>query len=168
MEASCRSFLALTQLAVEQVLNGFAAGSDGLILSVAYTWRHYIELRLKLLVVAADMIRGRPRRLLRGHVLSYWWKLARENLQDVFANEDHATHLPPVDVHVAELDRLDPQGVTFRYTIEQNGATAMPEGLVGLDWIAFAAIVDDVSGTLEGAAGMFADAVQYALDNRGS
>ncbi len=167
MEHACRSFLALAEIGIKHVLGGHGEGRDALILSTVFTWRHYIELRLKLLVVADDSLHSRPRRELKGHRLNYWWKIARAAITATFPDEDHATHLPAVDLHVEELDRLDPGAVSFRYTIEKDGSSALQPGLAGFDWDVFAGLVDEVSTTLEGAAAMFAGAVEHAVNNPG-
>jgi hypothetical protein len=150
LETACRGYCRQVEINLERVLRT-RNDLDVLFLPTMSAWRHYLELRLKQLLLHAAKIDDEEATIDGTHSLSFLWKKARAMLVERFPDEPHDQELVQVDEHIAELDTIDPKSMTFRYTIDKQRAPLLPDELTHFGYVEFCAVVKSVRLTLEGA-----------------
>jgi hypothetical protein len=165
LEATCRGYHRLVELGLKHVLED-QRDLDILLPPIVATWRHYVELRLKLLSLNAAEIEDEIGKIDKTHKLAFLWGKARAMLVRLFPHEAHDEALSQVDEHIAELSEIDPTSMTFRYTIGLDRKSLLPRDLTHVGYVEFAEVFESVSATLEGASCMMRAACDYANDAR--
>ena len=94
---------------------------DGLIFPFVHAWRQHIELSLKQLIVAAELLDEVEAPAPSGHDLLGLWHRCRSALGQRGSDED----LENVERIIAEFGRLDPSGEVFRYATSKDGSPTL-------------------------------------------
>jgi len=165
LHATCASYLRSAQLHLRHVLDT-GRDLDMLALPILFSWRHYLELRFKLLCVDAAIVQDEAMTIDGTHDLKILWKKARARLVELFPREDHARELAAVDAHIPELARIDPRSMTFRYTVGKNWERLLPLQVTHVAYAELAQLVAETSSILEAASCMTAQAVDYVTAAR--
>lgn len=121
---------------------------DTMIYPLVANWRHYVELRLKLICFALADLREDDERVHATHDLRWLWNRVRGFLVRQFPDEA-VEQLACLDEHVEHLAAIDPNSMVFRYTIDKEGRASLPEDLEYIGYVEFAQAVEEVSLTLE-------------------
>lgn len=103
-----------------------SAGRDTerLILPIMFLYRHYLELRLKELNTTGHELLSKKGELPGGHSLMNLWAEARRILEEVWP-AGSKKELHAMDVIIREFDKIDPEGVAFRYPTNSNGLSTL-------------------------------------------
>ncbi len=93
---------------------------DVLVYPAVYLYRHHLELLLKSLIEEASMVLEEPHAPRFGHKLAELWNEAKSLIERALPDADwnqneHVTRL------VNELDAIDPNGESFRYSESKRG-----------------------------------------------
>ena len=125
----------------EHYIDGFRTAADSLAASTAGEWRasnlvyptmflyrHYLELRIKQLIVGFRKLLGLPEEVPAPHqLLSLWESLRDLELQAIKSGEWSATEsfdkYPEVESLIREFNRIDQDSYEFRYPVNKKGAT---------------------------------------------
>lgn len=91
-------------------------GMDTLIYPIVFLYRHYIELRLKQLIIAGQKLLEQPINYKDIHDLVILWRPCREILQKIWPEEPVATW-DNVEKLIKEFNQKDTEGMNFRYPI---------------------------------------------------
>lgn len=133
----------------DRLVEQFADWPDGEFYAacpIMFLYRHYLELKLKELVirldhwhgVADDFTRSRPRRTpvpfsVPGHKLRESWEMVRsllEQMSDEFLScgvlDEFVTGYDEIEARVSDFDRLDRSSMMFRYPTDRKG---VPHGV---------------------------------------
>jgi HEPN domain-containing protein len=124
--------------------------SDRLILPALFSYRHWLELRLKALLIRTQRL-GRD--LLDPawtHNLSALWERVQPALELALPDLDES-QMTAVRSIVLEFSATDPRSEGFRYAITRRGDVSLPEDLVEVDMAHFTAVMREVSQFLEDA-----------------
>lgn len=140
-------YLYLVQDTLEQMLQR-PRHLDTMIYPLVANWRHYVELRLKLICFALADLREDEERVHATHDLRWLWKRARTCLLDQFP-EEAPEQLKCIDEHIKQLTAVDPNSMVFRYTIDKEGNASLPQGLQHIGYVELSQTVEDVSLMLE-------------------
>lgn len=136
LEAACQSNLRSATVLLDHVRTR-QSDLDALVHRILAHWHDYLELRFKLLGVAAEGT-GKT------HDLAVLWARVRARIVD--RSEQRC-----LDEHIADLVTLDPDAMALRYTRELASDRKIPAWLRNLDYIELAYVVMEVSTILEAA-----------------
>ena len=159
LEAACIGYLRAVEALLGHVISA-RNDLDTLFYPIVFNWRHYIELRLKTICLDLSALEAERAEIQKTHDLTRLWSRARKGLVEKFPNEDHK-ELACIDEHIAELARVDPNGETFRYTVDEKRLSVLPEHLSHFGYVEFAEAVKEVSEMLEGVSCMVGNARDY-------
>lgn len=128
---------------------GTSAERDTLILPILFLFRHYVELRLKDIIVYGQVVTGQPARWRQGHPLQQLWTEARTLCTAVYGSA-MAADLARVDACVSDLDLLDPNSEHFRYPRDKGGRPLFEHVVIGLERLS--ATIAHTANSLDGIA----------------
>lgn len=138
---------------------------DFVVFPIVASWRHYVELRLKLIWLELANLRDERSKVYKTHDLAWLWSRVRPLLLGEFPAEPEAL-LAPVDEHVRDLHAIDPDGMRMRYTVDLEGRPSLPPTFTCVSYIGLRDTVEDVSQTLEGIACHVKSAVDFVAGRR--
>jgi len=92
---------------------------DILIYPIVFNFRHYVELKLKYLIVAASDLLDMRQAFPHTHDLTNLWGTTKPLLAQVFAGQDHG-ELLSVSRVMRELAGADPSSEVFRYPADKH------------------------------------------------
>jgi hypothetical protein len=127
---------------------------DFLALPVLFLYRHYVEIALKLIEHEASLLLGRPEPKPKGHGIRDRWGRVQPLLEDIWPNPRYEGENRNVRNLVAQLDIVDPDSDTFRYPVDPEGNSNLPQELQRLDLAHFATEMEAFAhwvGGVEGA-----------------
>jgi hypothetical protein len=106
-------------LLVEQTKQDMVA-QDYVIYPVGFLYRHYLELRLKSLIMVGQQLRRKNPRFPEHHRLWELWQQARAVLEETWPN-DPKTDLDNVEACIRQFADVDPVSEAFRYPSTRKG-----------------------------------------------
>lgn len=110
---------------------GTALDRDYLILPILYLFRHYVELRLKEIIVYGRIILGEDYQQPWGHELDQLWQDCRPICEGVLG-KSYSESLDEVGRCVQEIVWLDPNSQNFRYPRDKHGKPMFEHHLICL------------------------------------
>lgn len=111
-------YKAAADLLVEKI-EGHAP-EDILILPIVFMYRHHVELRLKYIITALDVLSRTQIPNLAIHTLNPLWDYVKNHLGCIRGGPFDAEMMASLDNLVAELSNLDPNSYRFRYSHDRN------------------------------------------------
>ena len=123
-------------------------GMDLLVFPVTYLYRHYLELRLKELIIHGRQLLDGPDELPHGHRIDVLWELCRPILEKVWP-DGATTDLDAVGACITEFYTFDQQSMSFRYPVTKDGTPSLPD-LRHVNLRNLRDVVNRLSGLLEG------------------
>jgi hypothetical protein len=100
---------------------------DILILPTVFMYRHYVELKLKDIIIQLDKLSGTrmdPRDF--GHQLLSLWSYLKDHLNCIRIECPDKELLPALTQLIGELSNLDPDSMHFRYATDKQRLNEMP------------------------------------------
>jgi len=94
--------------------------ADFLIYPIAFLYRHYLELRLKEIIVAGQALLDHPADFQHVHQLEVLWSSCRKILEEVWPGSP-AGDLDAVQNCIRQFSKVDPQSMGFRYPATKDG-----------------------------------------------
>lgn len=141
-------FKMLGNLGVAQI-EKTAFDQDFLVYSIAFCYRHYIELSLKLIIRAARQLLDEQGSVPTTHNLADLWNTA-EPLWKRIEPRSQTTYAD-VRTCLAKFSAMDPGSETFRYPVTADGAPTLPTEIYHLDLRQLRDVVERLSGFLDAA-----------------
>jgi|SRR6266853_4975756 len=123
-------------------------GMDFLVYPVAFLYRHYLELRLKELIIHGQQLLNLTDEFKHVHRIDQLWQSCRRILEEVWP-DGSATDLDAVGVCIAEFCAFDQQSMSFRYPETKDGNPTLPD-LRHVNLRNLRDVVNRISGLLEG------------------
>lgn len=93
---------------------------------VIYMYRHYIELRLKEIILVGNRLYGMPQGLPKHHKIKELWTHARGILNNISSKDD----LDVAGDCINEFSTMDPDSESFRYPITRDGKPSIQQDRV--------------------------------------
>ena len=146
---------------VERIINT-RQGMDFLVFPVTFLYRHYLELRLKELIIHGRQLLDGPNKFPHGHRIDFLWQSCRLILEQVWP-DGSTTDLDAVGACIAEFCAIDQQSMSFRYPVTKDGAPILPD-LRHVNLRNLRDVVNRLSGLLEGSS----DGIAAYLDDKRS
>lgn len=111
-------FLKSGDLLVEHVAST-QMDQDSLVYPIMFSYRHYLELTLKRLIVDARSLLGHSGKYPTGHNLLSLWRECRPMLDEIFpdSNEPHAV----IETNIKAFMEVDPKSTSYRYSVDKDG-----------------------------------------------
>ena len=100
-------------------------GADLLVYPVAFLYRHYLELRLKELIIHGQELLDVSKDFRHIHRIDVLWSSCRDLLQQIYPGSPR-TELDAVEACIAELCLIDRQSISFRYPATKDGNQTLP------------------------------------------
>jgi hypothetical protein len=100
-------------------------GLDALTYPIVFLYRHYLELRLKELIVDGQRLLHQPIDFQDQHGLVQLWHPCRKILGEIWPKEPAVTW-DTVENLLKEFDQKDPDGMCFRYPVTTKGKGRQP------------------------------------------
>jgi len=148
VDAACRGYGEAAHALLDHVITGRGT-IDTVVYPIVFNWRHHLELRLKIIIViGATLFEDREPRIPGHHDLYRLWRDARGYITRTWRDEDDAA-LREVDVHLAEMARVDGNSYVFQYTVDKQGFRALPVDLEHLGLVEFRDATMEVARLLE-------------------
>jgi hypothetical protein len=110
---------------VEDLLDGSAHSPDLLIYPILFLYRHYLELRLKELIIASARLLGETPNVPGHHTLTDLWAEVRPRLERIWPGPSARRHHDAIREHLREFCNLDPKSQAFRYPVDTNGVPSV-------------------------------------------
>jgi hypothetical protein len=121
---------------------------DTVIFPYAACWRHYVELRLKALLVQLRALSELPVEGRHHHRIDRLWQETRKLMIEHFPSERAGP--APIDKVINQLARLDPDGQAFRYAAERDGRETLRD-VEQINHVAFQEAMVGVANYLDAA-----------------
>ena len=114
---------------------------DLVVFPMVFLYRHYIELRLKSLIVLCNRLDGKPCEIPIGHDIGRLWQQAVETIEN--------DAIEPINTLIKQLAAADPTGQSFRYSVDSRGQPTL-EGVEHINVRNFADRMKEISDLLDG------------------
>jgi len=127
------------------------SGGDLIIYPIVFLYRHHLELTLKDIIRRGNELLDAPVSQRGNHSLGELWKDCRSMLERAGMPVDipEVPEAVPFETCIEEFERLDPQGVSFRYPEEKSGTPILLPGLDSIDLSNLRKVVERMSFFLE-------------------
>lgn len=159
MEAACEGYRQAAEVLLAEVTERSGI-LDVLIYPIVFNWRHYVELRLKIIfLVAHALYEDQKAPIPRHHRVDDLWKLARPYVVRHWPNGPES-ELKKLDEHIGELARNDRDSYVFRYTVNKEGQPALPQTLFHIGVVEFREVSNKTADLLEGISSGLNEALQ--------
>lgn len=117
---------------VANIIENNGQDVDYLIYPIAFSYRHYLELRFKEIIIEGNLLLGESNAVPIDHKLDKLWDKAKQIIDMVWQHEPRAVkEFRDVDHIVSELCKIDRKSYSFRYPID----TVNRKTLTGLSLI---------------------------------
>ena len=140
---------------------------DTSIYPIVFLYRHYLELRLKELIVQGSALTEVPSNLKLNHHIDELWRSVRKILEKIWPNEP-GTELEAVELCIGELCAVDKKSDEFRYPFRRDGGQTLPE-LKHLNLRHFREVMDGIAAFLESCStgiSVYSDELRSSRDYR--
>ena len=107
------------EILLQHVLDG-GREQDKLVYPIVFVSRHYLEVRLKHLLLSASRLLDRDYSLSTRHDLMKTWQPLRILIEEIFEGQDQG-ELDAVEGVLKEFDAKDSSSMVFRYPIDTKG-----------------------------------------------
>lgn len=146
-------------------------GVDALVYSVMFLYRHYLEIRIKDVIIALTAYLDKPYNAPYGHDLKVLWSQLRKLMERESHNSKDMEVYDAMGARVDEFHRIDRNSESFRYPVTKAGVPSLREladsqgrispviNLMQVKWV-----VDNMAILLEGTIDMADAASQYRDD----
>ena len=119
---------------------------DLVVFPMVFLYRHYVELRLKSIIVLGNRLDGTPCEIPIEHGIGRLWQRAVGTM-DI----ENGT-IERIDILINQLAAADPTGQSFRYSVDSQGQPTL-EGIEHINVRNFADRMKEVSDLLDGIIG---------------
>ena len=162
------SYKSAADLLVEQSME---YGVDALVYAVMFLYRHYLEIRIKDVVLALRAYFDKPYKAPYGHDLMALWNQLRELMECEWDTAKDLLAYDAMGARIDEFHRVDQTSQSFRYPVTKDGVPSLGEladsqgrirpviNLIQVKWV-----VDNMAILLEGTIDMADAAGQYRTD----
>lgn len=101
-----------------------ATGQDYLLYPIMFLYRHYLELAIKGIIVAARLLLDEEANTPTNHKINHWWSECRRLVERVRPNE--ATEdLEQIGRLIEEFCKHDAGSIDFRYPVTKEGEATL-------------------------------------------
>ncbi len=114
---------------------------DLVVFPMVFLYRHYVELRLKSIIVLGNRLDGTPCEIPVGHDIGRLWQQAVETIEK--------DAIEPINTLIKQLAAADPTGQSFRYSVDSRGQPTL-EGIEHINVRNFADRMKEISDLLDG------------------
>lgn len=121
------------------------ANNDILIYPIAYCYRHYIEMSLKHLILDLNVLLDKQGKLSPTHDIKKLWEACKKLLLELDTEEDFDT----VGNCILEFYKIDPNGESFRYSLDNKGNNSLPDDLKYINLSNLAETMEKLGNFLE-------------------
>ena len=101
---------------------------DTLVFPIVFNYRQYLELRCKEIIRAGKMLANEAAEFPITHDLERLWTLCREIIADSEPSASK-TDFEAIDESIAQFCAINAKSDTFRYPVDREGNTSIPEEL---------------------------------------
>jgi hypothetical protein len=133
--------------------------ADLMFYPIAFLYRHYLELRLKQLLITGGHVVYNESRLKHDHDLKRLWLPVRDMLESVWP-DTYVAEMDTVGTCLDELCALDARSMSFRYPVTKDGLPTLG-GLDRVDLVNLKNVMERVASFLDCAS----DGLGDILDN---
>ena len=137
--------------------------ADSLVFPIVFLYRHYVEIRLKSLLLDGSRLLDREHKQKPEHQLSKLWPKVRSILDELWPNEK-GEDLEAMDSLIAQFEEVDPRTTTFRYPKDFDGNNSLKLDAPRVNLRNLAEVVGAMSIILEGSAGAISEYQDYKRD----
>lgn len=130
--------------------------ADSLVFPIVFLYRHYLELRMKLLLEEGRRLLGVDHKAVAEHDLSVLWPKVRGILTDIFPNSDQSD-FDAIDALIEQFKQVDPRSTSFRYPNKKDGKRSVNSDVSRINLSILSEVVGAMSSVLEGAAGAISE-----------
>lgn len=131
---------------------------DILVYPLVFLYRQYIELRLKGLIKAGNLVLDNPSKFPQHHKIDELWKQCRKILENVFP-EESSEDFDAVEECIDQFSEKDPFSIAFRYPTSKEGEKSLP-GVRHINLRNFSKIIASLASLLDSAS----MGISYYLD----
>lgn len=121
---------------------------DLLIYPIVFLYRHYIELRLKELLLSGNRLLKRPVKVEKEHNIQRLWCKCREIIKAVWPDEDKL-FLEVIEDRIGQFCSVDPKSMAFRYPEDLKGNETL-QGLQVINVRHVSKIMEELGNSLDG------------------
>ena len=157
-DARAEGFRRAASMIVDAARTDPTAIIDYLVYPVAFLYRHYLELRIKELLIAASSLHGVPRPNMHTHDINRLWLALRPYLDGDDPPQHIVSITEKIEAVVSSFSDVDPNSEAFRYP-ESRGVETLP-GLRMVNLGELQKSVDEVAYHLDGASVGFYEHLQ--------
>lgn len=105
---------------------------DFIIYPAMFLYRHYLELRLKEVLLALQAYFGLPRQIPPHHDLHRIWREVRPLMESAWGGDETIINNDAIEVRINEFDQIDKGSFSFRYPVTKDDIPSLKD-LPGID-----------------------------------
>lgn len=105
-------------------------GHDTLVFPIIFLYRHYIELRLKELIIGLNYLNDKGETLSQTHNVVNLWNDFEKKYSII--STDRSDEFKQTERLIKEFSSIDPKSMAFRYPIDTKGNNSLSINLVNL------------------------------------
>ena len=117
---------------------------------VVFLYRHYLELRLKELLLKSSQLLESKTVLPLGHNLMQLWGKLRPNLELFGRSQETEELYGSIEDRLKEITQIDSGSMAFRYPVDTTGRESLPQD-PGIDLLLFRNVMKAIANLLDGA-----------------
>lgn len=117
---------------------------DCVVFPIVFLFRHFLELRLKEVILRAGILLGEQEQIVKDHSLAKLWKRARPRIEETYPDNDRGI-LDRVEAALCRINALDEDSMRFRYPVTLSGEPS----IAAVDYLNAADVVDDLEEAIE-------------------
>ena len=103
-----------------QHVNSTQMDQDSLVFPIMFSYRQYLELTLKRLILDGRSLLGRCGEYPAGHDLRKLWRECRILLDEIFPDDSEGPH-DAIEKNIEEFMKVDPKSEAYRYLVDKKG-----------------------------------------------
>jgi hypothetical protein len=101
---------------------------DLLIYPIVFLYRQFVELQLKEIILDGKKLFESSEDIPASHSITFLWNECRKIIEQVWP-DGNKDDLDVVEECLNEFSRMDPKSMSFRYPVDTEGKSSLPEGL---------------------------------------
>ena len=125
------------------------SGADLQFYSIAFLYRHYLELRLKELLISGGHVVYNESKLQHLHDLHNLWEPVRDILESI-TPDTYSAEMDALGKCIDELCILDAESMSFRYPVNKKGQPTL-RGIERVELVNLKAVMERISAFLDAA-----------------
>jgi len=136
---------------------------DTLVFPIVFNYRQYLELRCKEIIMVGRILADEAAEFPKTHDIQRLWTICRAIVADGEPSASDAD-LEAIDEAIAQFCAVDPRSESFRYPVDREGNSSLPETLHVINLRNLRDVINRVGSFFDGVSMAFSAYMDYKAD----